>query len=237
MINNLKIHKRPRLYTAQELSHQALIDLTPEQAHYLHNVMRLKEGTQVRLFDGKNGEWLAILEKINKKTVQIRLLKQIAKQPKTSPKVHLIFTPIKKSRMDFLIEKSVELGVSDFHPILTQNSEVRKINETRIHQQIIEAVEQCERLILPILHPLQKLELMLGTWPKDICVLSCLERHDAPPIQSIAVPSDVAILIGPEGGFTRQEQEWLRQKTTPVSLGPHILRSETAALKAISLVI
>jgi 16S rRNA (uracil1498-N3)-methyltransferase len=225
--------KLPRLYTEYPLNHKGVIPLTSGQAHYLHNVLRRKTGDAVRLFDGVNGEWLGNIDKLDKKNGQVGLTEKIAEQPSGQNRVHLLFCPIKKHRMDWLIEKAVELGVTDFHPILTQNTEVRKINEERIRQQIFEAAEQCERFEIPLLHEIEKLDKVLSEWPETIEILSCLERYDAERIQPVM--HDIAILIGPEGGFTREEKEKIAFKTTPVSLGETVLRCETAVVKALVL--
>ena len=225
-----EMFKLPRLFTRQELSLQIRIELESGQAHYLHNVMRNKAGDAIRLFNGINGEWLGHIESLDKRKVSIVIVEQILSQPENARRIHLLFTPIKKSRLDWMIEKSVELGVTDFHPVLTQNTEVRKINEDRLKTQIFEAAEQCERLIIPELHPLLKIEKALEI---KVPILSCLERYDAPPIQSIKEKGDLAFLIGPEGGFTTDEKTRIAQKTKPVSLGDTILRCETAAIKAL----
>lgn len=138
--------------------------------------------------------------------------------------------------MDWLIEKAVELGATDFHPVLTQNTETRKINEERMQKQIFEAAEQCERLEIPALHPLETLELFLQNWPENVPVLACLERFDAPPLSNgMSKHTDICLLIGPEGGFTSEEKEKISEKAVPVSLGETILRCETAAIKALIL--
>lgn len=225
--------KLPRLYTPSPLIHKGVIALSSGQAHYLHNVLRRKEGNSIRLFNGKDGEWLATLQNLNKKSGEALLQDSLAKQPENVQKIHLLFAPIKKNRMDWLIEKSVELGVSDFHPVLTQNTEVKKIKENRITAQIFEASEQCERFEIPTLHPLKKLDEILKTWPAEIGLLACLERYDGQPLQNIT--QNVAVLIGPEGGFTAEEKKQIAKKSTAITLGEQVLRSETAALKAIAL--
>ena len=231
---NDNFFKSPRLYINQRLINKGVIALSSAQAHYLHNVLRRKGGDFIRLFNGIDGEWLGILQNLTKKNGEVLLDKQITPQPKTVKHVHLLFAPIKKNRMDWLIEKAVELGVTDLHPILTQNTEVRKIKEERINHQIIEAAEQCERLNIPTLHKVKKLEQILSQWSKDIELLACIERCDAKPIK--ASKRDIAILIGPEGGFTTEEKDKITKSATIVTLGKQILRSETAALKAISII-
>ena len=230
--------KYPRLYVEQNLSHQAVIALAPSQAHYLNNVMRKKNGEPVRLFNGRDGEWLGRLEDLGKKSGNVVLEKCLKEQPAHKHHIHLFFTPIKKNRQDWLIEKAVELGVTDFHPVLTQNTEVRKINEERVRAQIFEASEQCERFEIPTLHTIGKLDEIWPDWPRDVPILSCLERFDAPALKDMAFKDyqDIALLIGPEGGFTREEKGKIAGQTTPVDLGETILRVETAVIKALVLI-
>ncbi len=183
----------------------------------------------MRIFNGREGEYLATLGTIGKKTATAILNKQIFAQPTHIEHIHLFFAPIKKARMDILIEKAVELGVTDLHPVTTERTEYRKLNETRITAQIIEAVEQCERLNIPTLHPIQTLDQKLRSW--DSPLLWAAERYDASHLSTIT-GDNYAFLIGPAGGFTPQECEKLKRhdQVTPISLGEAVYRSETAAL-------
>lgn len=230
--------KLPRLYTDQNLNINGDVELDSGQAHYLGNVLRRKVSDPIRLFNGRDGEWLGTLNEISKKRGSARLEKQLIAQPENVRRIHLIFTPIKKHRMDWLIEKAVELGVTDFHPILTQNTEVRKIKTERLASQIFEAAEQCERLSIPKLHELTKADILLDKSLEDIQILSCLERFKTQPLKDMQINSakDIAFLIGPEGGFTAEEKDQIAQHTTPVGLGETILRCETAVVKALCLI-
>ncbi|HEY8191628.1 MAG TPA: 16S rRNA (uracil(1498)-N(3))-methyltransferase [Alphaproteobacteria bacterium] len=224
--------KLPRLYVESGLSAGGIITLPQEQAHYLRNVLRIGAGGRVRLFNGRDGEWAATVETSGKKEVSLRPEKKLKDQPPPPREVRLFFTPIKKARMDWLVEKAVELGVTHLHPVLTQNTDVRAINEERVRAQIIEATEQCERMDIPVLAPLQP----LFTAIQEHKILACVERTDAPPLHKVLPPSGpVAILIGPEGGFSAEEKEKLSAAPSVgiVSLGPRILRAETAALVAL----
>lgn len=228
------ITKSPRLYTELDLMQGGVLELPKEQAHYLKNVLRKTEGDQLRLFNGRDGEWLYTLSALGKKSAEACAREQTRPQTALSRKIHAYFPPIKKTRMDFMIEKAVELGVTDLHPIITQNTETRKINEERVKAQIIEAAEQCERLDLPVLHPLADMFTALKSC--DTPVYAAVERIDAP--RHVADErADIAVLIGPEGGFTAEEIE--RMTALPqikaVSLGDNILRAETALLKLLSL--
>lgn len=236
-MNKDESFKLPRLFSAHPLSDKPLIPLEKGQAHYLHTVLRRQNGDSVRLFDGQNGEWLGQLQDLTKKSGNVSLSEQLVPQPKQSRQIHLLFSPIKKHRMDWLIEKAVELGVTDFHPILTQNTEVRKINEERLTQQIFEAAEQCERFEIPRLHDLEKLDTKFSGWSDDIPIMACIERYNAPLIHKAGVDpkSPVAFLIGPEGGFTAGEKDRIANNTIAASLGKTVLRCETAAVKALVL--
>ncbi len=227
--------KYPRLYIETDLAGDAEITLGSAQAHYLKNVLRKKEGDPVRLFNARHGEWLGHIASLSKKEARVILDRQLRMQPQDIPKTALIFAPIKKARQDWMVEKAVELGVSDFYPVLTQNTEVRKLNDERLHTQIHEAAEQCERLTIPALHPLQKLDAFFTDWTQDIKILACIERYDAQALA--AQDGDVALLIGPEGGFTKEEKDFIAAQSfvQAVNLGDTVLRCETAVAKAIIL--
>lgn len=229
------LHTFPRLWVPEPLSAGKDFALPPDQAHYLGHVLRLKQGDGLRLFDGRSGEWLAQIVGLQKKSATIVVQENIRPQPPPPPSRHLIFSPIRKERMDFLIEKSVELGATDLHPVLTERSVVRAINEERLRRQIVEAAEQCERLDIPVLHALRPLPICLAGVPEACAILACIERIHASFPDAISGPC--AFLIGPEGGFTENEREDLLKnpKIRPVSLGPNILRAETAAICALSI--
>lgn len=137
-----------------------------------------------------------------------------------------------------MIEKSVELGVTHFHPVLTQQTIIREVNEERLRKQIQEAAEQCERLDLPLLAPLKKIDLLIREWPEEISLFAALEREEAENLKKLLKQDHLAILIGPEGGFSDSEKELLEKtaKIQAVSLGNDILRAETAALYGLSLI-
>jgi 16S rRNA (uracil1498-N3)-methyltransferase len=222
--------KLPRLYLEQELHHNATVQLPEAQSHYLRAVLRRNPGDRVRLFNGRQGEWLAVLETVSKKAVTARLEEQRRTQPSKSYDTHLYFAPVKKNRMDWLVEKAVELGATHLHPVITQNTEARQFKEDRVRQQIIEAAEQCERLDVPVLAEAQSLSDMLER--NNLPLLACLERDSKalPLMQDADLRQTLAVLVGPEGGFTEAETNQIRQAAgvIPVSLGVEILRCETA---------
>ncbi len=234
------IYKYPRLYINVPFSQGAEISLDAAHSHYLKNVLRKSVGDVLRVFNGRDGEWLASLKVLGKKNGSALLTEQIKQQPEISAPLYLFFAPIKKQRMDFLIEKSVELGVSGLYPVITNRTENRKLNEERMRSQIIEATEQCERLDLPTLHPAQKLPELLRmkeTLFLEAPLFVCLERRElAAPLSSYSYEKGAAFLIGPEGGFDDQEVESLiaAENIRLVDLGDTILRAETAAIACLS---
>lgn len=221
--------KLPRLYVDDDLVAGGTVTFGADQAHYLRSVLRRDPGDGVRLFNGRDGEWLATMAEIGKKAVTATVTQVLRAQPPAPAPLHLYFAPIKKARMDILIEKAVELGVTALHPVLTQNVEVRQVNEDRLRAQMIEAAEQCERLTIPALNPAAALKTAIpGAGP----LYACIERADA-PLPDASGPR--AVLIGPEGGFTAEERDFLLScpGVVPASLGPLTLRAETAALAAL----
>lgn len=224
-----------RLYLNEEFSSGREILLSEDHVHYLRNVLRLDTGHNLRVFNGRDGEWLAEIVVLDKKrgTLVLRACQQT--QPQAGRRVRLLFAPIKKQRLDFLIEKGVELGASDFYPVLTARTENRHLKPERVTAQMIEAAEQCERLDVPVLHSSESLHALLKVWDGPT-ILAGLERAEAPALSSFPLGKDCAFLIGPEGGFDPQEADLLQSsgKVQAVSLGPAILRAETAALFCLS---
>lgn len=199
--------------------------------------MRRPDGAKLRVFNGRDGEWGGSLTYDGKKDSRLTLDVQIRPQGVRTPLLHLIFAPIKKDRMDFMIEKAVELGASALHPVLTQYTTVRDINPDRVTRQMQEAAEQSERLDVPELHKLAPLRDFARSWDASIPVFAALERFDAPLIGRQPPPAESGLLIGPEGGWSDEERDMLLALPfiRPASLGDQILRSETAALFGLSL--
>lgn len=231
-------YKYPRLFIDFPLIDKGDVPLEQPHVHYLKNVLRKEVGQGLRIFNGRDGEWLAEVSELSKKLGVAALQKKTQDQPEHERKIHLIFSPIKKQRMDFVIEKAVELGVTDIHPVLMKRTENRKLNTDRIESQIIEAAEQCERLTIPTLHPLIDLRKFLSDWKEDTTIYACIERIDTKPLHdySETFEEKSAFLIGPEGGFDDEEIHHItaHKATKPVTLGPKILRAETAALYCLS---
>ena len=228
-----EIFKYPRLYVPEDLSSKQTIALSQAHAHYLKSVLRQNDADTIRLFNGRDGEWVGTLENLSKKAGAVVLKDQTRSQTQEAQSAKLLFAPIKKKRLDILIEKAVELGVSELHPVITERTENRKLNMERMQNQIIEGAEQNERLTIPTLHEPEPLYEKIQNWTTPIIWAS--ERSDNTiPIQKAENPE--SFLIGPEGGFTPKEAEFLSARTTiqPVSLGTEILRAETAAIYCLS---
>jgi 16S rRNA (uracil1498-N3)-methyltransferase len=224
----------PRLCVERAIDDGLTIALDGAQANYLANVMRLKPGDPVRLFDDRSGEWLASVAEAGKRAITLRIEGRLRAR-ESVPDLWLLFAPIKKGRIDWLVEKATELGAARLQPVITQRTIVDRLNLDRLRAHAIEAAEQCDRTALPELAEPVKLATLLKDWDKDRALIFADETGGAPLVE-IATPGPAAILIGPEGGFTPEERAAIR--ATPgavgVSLGPRILRAETAAAAAIS---
>jgi 16S rRNA (uracil1498-N3)-methyltransferase len=234
--------KLSRLFIDGHLSSGASLPLDDRASHYLKNVMRRQTGDLIRVFNGKDGEFLAEIAPNGKKSLSI-ILRSASKVQETSPgHIHLIFAPLRKNRQDMMIEKSVELGADIFHPILTDHGDIRDLNEERMRAQMIEAAEQSERLTIPDVRDMKSIKEVLKNWPAEIPLIAGVERAATKPISAVAEQirgaHDVAVLVGPVGGFSAAEKELLiaHKGIVPVSLGAEILRAETAAIAMLSFV-
>lgn len=230
----------PRLFVPDALSEGGEALLSPAQAHYLRDVMRMGVGDAVRLFNGRDGAWLASIAALGKGKGALGVERLIQPQ-RPEPEVWLLFAPLKSARQDMLVEKAVELGVSVLQPVLTERTQTRRINAERLAAQVIEAAEQCERLTLPEVRPLAELNAVLGAWePSRRLFYGDETGHGAPALDAFSAPGEAlgdALLVGPEGGFSPQELDVLTAASfsSGVGLGPRILRAETAALAALAL--
>ncbi|HEY0011583.1 MAG TPA: 16S rRNA (uracil(1498)-N(3))-methyltransferase [Allosphingosinicella sp.] len=223
----------PRLFVEQALSEGASITLDGSPANYLANVLRLAPGAQVKLFDDRTGEWLAEITEAGRKRVTLAVTRHLRPREPV-PDLWLLFAPIKRGRIDWLIEKATELGAARLVPVITQRTIVDRLNLDRLRAHAVEAAEQCERTALPELAEPQKLDRLLSAWPADRTLFFADEAGGDP---FAPAPGAAAILIGPEGGFTDAERAAVRAlpQARPVSLGPRILRADTAAIAALSL--
>jgi len=227
-----------RLYVTGNLTETAELSLPKEQAHYLGTVLRKKTGDKLRVFNGDNGEWQAEITELTRKSADIKIMARL-RAPKSCPDIWLLFTPLRKHRTAFIFEKATELGVAEFHPVLTEHTQFPKINPDKARLQIIEAAEQTERLDIPTLISPTKLTQRLSDWPKDRRLFFADESGGGAEAHDTLANTDgpAALLIGPEGGFSSTEREQLLsyEFVTPISLGPRILRADTAALSLLTL--
>jgi 16S rRNA (uracil1498-N3)-methyltransferase len=222
----------PRLFVDQALAEG--LNVTVE-GNYLAAVLRLGPGDKVKLFDDRTGEWLAEIVEAGKKRVALTVGERL-RERELVPDLWLLFAPIKRGRIDWLVEKATELGVARLVPVVTRRTIVDRLNLDRLRAHAVEAAEQCERTALPELVEPGKLDAILREWPEGR-ILYFADEGGGAPLAAAAVPGPAAILIGPEGGFTEEERAAIRAlpAARPVSLGPRILRADTAALAAISL--
>jgi len=234
----MTVKAKIRLYVDAPLGKGQSLSLSKGHAHYITGVMRQKAGAIVALFNGRDGEWQAELVDAGKRRAVLTCLQQ-SKAQKPPPDVWLYFAPIKKVRTDFIVEKAAELGVARICPVQTDFTNAERIRQDRLQAHAIEAAEQCGETYVPPVEALQKLDTVLTGWPTDRKLLFCDETlvNDATQGLADAKGKKWAILIGPEGGFSDKEITKLRAMdvTHPISLGPRVLRADTAAVAALTL--
>ena len=228
-----------RLFVRAPLEPGASVTLDEGQAHYLLHVLRAKAGDRVLLFNGRDGEWQAELATAGKRGVTLALRATTVPQA-GGPDLWLVFAPVKKTPSDYLAQKATELGVSKLQPVFTRRTIVTRLNEERLRANAVEAAEQSGRLTVPDIGAVLTLEKLLASWPHERLLFFCDEGGDALSLADAARKVDAgpaAILTGPEGGFDPAERVMLRALpfVTPVSLGPRILRADTAALAALAI--
>lgn len=243
----------PRLFVSADLSAGRPFALDDEQSNYLLRVLRLQPGGEVRLFNGRDGEWDSVIATATGKKAEVSPVAQRRLQPApASPALTLMFAPVKKDQTDLIVEKATELGAVSIRPVLTHRTQTRTVRLDRFRKIALEAAEQTERLDLPQVEDLVLLDIALAGLPEGAALIFCDEAGDEPgapwsgeagragPMRAVLEAlkgRDAAILIGPEGGFTAEERSFLRRRagTHAVSLGPRILRAETAAVAAMAL--
>lgn len=233
----------PRLFLRTTLAVGARIDLDRAQANYLVNVLRLGEGNEVLVFNGNDGEWRARLVSAGRRHWLFEFSEQTLPQP-PAPDLHYLFAPLKQARLDYMVQKAVEMGAGRLRPVITQHTQVTRLNPDRMEANAIEAAEQCGILSIPAIDEPAQLATLLDGWAAregGRRIVFCDEGDegvDPLSVLSALPPSPLAVLIGPEGGFASDEREALRSRpfVTPISLGPRILRADTAAVAALALV-
>lgn len=227
-----------RLYVKETLAKETPVTLNQDQSHYLIKVMRQKEGAPVALFNGRDGEWWATLSVADKKAALLIPQEQMRPQA-AEPDIWLCFAPVKYGKIDFLAQKATELGASRLMPIQTKRTVVSRLKHDRLVANAVEAAEQSERLTVPEVSLMQTFGKLLAEWPQDrLLVVADETGGGEPPLELMPVLRDsrLAVLIGPEGGFSPEEIKQLAMLpgTRRMSLGPRILRADTAALAALT---
>ena len=229
-----------RLFFSKELKANLQSNLSVEQSHYIKNVMRLKPGDTISLFNSENGEWSAKIVNHNKESIEFKVEK-LVKTKKLENEIWLAFSPIKKNFLDMMIQKTTELGVQKFIPILSERTIVKEVNTERLKKIIIEASEQSNRISVPEIKSLESLKNFLNKFPNDgtliFCDINC-EKSDIKNILSKKKQGPICILIGPEGDFSEKERQLIieNKEFLSLSLSGNVLRAETAAIAAVTIV-
>jgi 16S rRNA (uracil1498-N3)-methyltransferase len=241
--------RSPRLFVAQPLVAGTMVPLDPGQRHYLAGVLRLARGDRVLAFNGTDGEWHCTFAPVGKKSA-LRVERQV--RPQDPPgDLHYLFAPLKRARLDYMVQKAVEMGVSRLQPVMSRHTQAERINLERMQANAIEAAEQCGILSLPEIMPPLALERAIAALePRRHLVFCDEEAPSGDPVaalvrdlageagEPVALPRPLAVLIGPEGGFDDTERAFLlrRPHTSRIALGPRILRADTAAVAALAIV-
>lgn len=235
MLPDTKLKNLPRLYVDQPLGQEGAVSLKVEDVHYLRNVLRRDAGDQLRLFNGRDGEWIYELQQLTKKRGEAVAVNMQCPQPDAADELVLIFAPLKKPETDLIIQKATELGVTRICPVIMDHSNTRKIRQDRLCSIVKEAAEQSERLTLPEIEDIQPLFQCLGRLDPSLRIYAALER-----METALRPEKTgarALIVGPEGGFSDEERRRIldMEQVRAFSLGPSILRAETAAIAGLAI--
>jgi 16S rRNA (uracil1498-N3)-methyltransferase len=230
----------PRLFVTHDLAAGGEIALGKEQSLYLAAVLRKSVGDEVVLFNGRDGAWRARITSDAKKSVRLEPVERIAAQTPPSD-LWYGFAPLKTERLDYVVQKAVEMGAGTIQPVITRFTQVSRLKHERLVANAIEAAEQCEVLSVPVIAPETTLERLLDLWPEDlVLVLADEGAPSSSPVDTLLAlrGRKIGLLIGPEGGFAEAERERLRAlpQVVPISLGPRILRADTAAVAGLALI-
>lgn len=232
--------RRPRLYVEADLGLDAKVALESGQLNYLKNVMRLAPGGEVLVFNGRDGEWCGAIADLGRKSGTLDCVEQTRPQTLTSH-LRYLFAPLKHARLDYMVQKATEMGAGVLEPVLTRHTMVSRVNTGRMRSNAIEAAEQCTMLSVPQVREPVPLEAVLHDWPASSKLIYCDEAAEtASPLDILANMDGAAggVLIGPEGGFSQAEREMLAglDFVVAISLGPRIMRADTAAVAALAVV-
>jgi 16S rRNA (uracil1498-N3)-methyltransferase len=229
-----------RLFVEAELVPGATVTCAPAQANYLRNVLRLKPGEVILVFNGRQGEWRATIADAGKRSTVLAIGDQVRPQ-EDGPDIDYLFAPLKRARLDYMVEKATEMGVARLRPVITRRTTPERVNTERMRAHAIEAAEQCGILRIPEVIAPEKLETAIANWNPARPLVFCDEdSEETCPFTALAriEPGPLGVLIGPEGGFDPAEREFVSRQpfVTRISLGPRILRADTAAVAALALV-
>ena len=234
--------RSPRLFVDQPLQPRGAVALDRPQAHYLRDVLRLAPGDGVLVFNGRDGEWHGILEANGKRTLAVRLAVRTRAQ-EGGPDLIYLFAPLKRARLDYMVQKAVEMGVARLAPVLTRHTQAERVNAVRMRANAIEAAEQCGVLRLPEIDaPVALADALAALAPERVLIFCDEDAPIADPTAALAAVAAeapaLAVLVGPEGGFAEEERALLlaRPNIVRLALGPRILRADTAAVAALALV-
>ena len=233
------MNKKIRIYFPNKIQSDLVAHLPKEQSHYLKDVMRLKVGDIFSIFNS-HGEWKTTIQNYEKQAVKIKILEKL-RDKKNEQNIWLAFTPIKQNSLNFIIQKGTELGIQKFIPISSERTIVKDINIERIKKIIIESAEQSNRISVPEIIKLETLKNFLSNFPKKGCLVFCdinCNQSDLKNLLSKKNLDPVCVLVGPEGDFSENERKLIidLEQSHPISLAKNILRSETAAIVATTLV-
>ena len=233
--------RTPRLYVSQDLAEGAEVKLDPQRTNYLVNVLRLGAGAPILLFNGRDGEFAASLSTSSRKAALLAVGARTRAQ-ETPPDVDYLFAPLKHARLDYMAQKAVEMGARSLRPVITRHTQVSRVNLERLQANAIEACEQCGVIWTPEIAPVEPLAEALKRWPPERLLVFCDEEAEqASPLDALATAradGGVGLLIGPEGGFDDDERAAILSapRVMRLSLGPRILRADTAAVAALALI-
>jgi 16S rRNA (uracil1498-N3)-methyltransferase len=238
--------RTPRLFADAPIVEGAALPLGSDQANYLLNVLRLKPASEVLVFNGRDGEWRARLAIAGKKSVRLEVTARTREQTPVTD-LHYLFAPLKHARLDYMVQKAVEMGASRLQPVMTRHTQAERVNLARMRANAIEAAEQCGILGIAQIAEPEKLDHVIRAWVPERLLVFCDEDADVQdPVAALhtarggglAGPTPVTVLIGPEGGFAEDERAALvaLPNTVRLALGPRILRADTAAVAALALV-
>ncbi|MBA3447422.1 MAG: 16S rRNA (uracil(1498)-N(3))-methyltransferase [Pseudaminobacter sp.] len=233
-------YKMQRLFVPRDLAAEVSIETGREHTHYLANVLRMADGAELLVFNGRDGEWLVRIEDRTKKALRLRVLERTRPQP-AHPHLVYCFAPLKQGRLDYLVQKAVEMGAGALQPVITQHTQNARPGIERLRANVVEAAEQCGILALPEMREPQKFDRLLDEWDRERRLIFCDEDASTNnPLAALQAVQEkkLGLLVGPEGGFSDDERLRLRALpfVTAIPLGPRILRADTAAVAALAVI-